>query len=490
MFKQTVYNTQLTTDAANNFFQHITGDSFQRDMTFVSTLRALVAPRMAEGERITLYFASTNYSASQLSDFSTNNAVKQVCDVSRIDNGSIVVHNFNNASQENNFAWLELMKSTFEKVYPGWHRLDKITLFFKKSFYALCFVEPETKKVVLFADSLNMQRMHYLQCAIVAFLPWYFDPSKGVSQLEMKLIESLRMKDSVQYENIIAEIAEQYDFRAAKIRMLLNGFETRYEKVECEEMQVRIQQCIEDINRYNEEIGNILRRKHDFEIKLLGLETKIANGDGESEILDYFMRNSNLILENVTNTTMTFIVKAYLEYFDEDLAETLISNRNSCLYRPNNRGCNNFIPADDMELFLRAVFIDEKLRIKVCAAYSFDLNGNVNAQSGYNYTPECRDCTPNPHIDGFSCIGNYSRAINELLKNRDYIGAIEQCAASCRSLNFGDSIVLAEFARRLYGISERRSNANVRCVELPDGRIVNPVEAIAWLREQEAVTNE
>lgn len=80
-------------------------------------------------------------------------------------------------------------------------------------------------------------------------------------------------------------------------------------------------------------------------------------------------------------------------------------------------------------------------------------------------------------------MGNYQRAINELLKNHNYIGAIEQCVASCRSLNFADSTVMQEFMRRLYGLSDY--NVNIRCIELPDGRVVEPKEAIVWLKEQE-----
>ena len=88
---------------------------------------------------------------------------------------------------------------------------------------------------------------------------------------------------------------------------------------------------------------------------------------------------------------------------------------------------------------------------------------------------------PNTHIDRFHCMGNYLRTINELLRQRNYIGALEQCIASCKSLNFGDSAVMGEFMKTMW------SNGSVsRCIELPDGRVVKPNEAIRWLEEQEA----
>ena len=86
-------------------------------------------------------------------------------------------------------------------------------------------------------------------------------------------------------------------------------------------------------------------------------------------------------------------------------------------------------------------------------------------------------------------MGNYKQTINTLLQNHNYIAAIEQCAASCRSLNFGDSTVMSEFMKRIYGMSDRQSRVNMRCIELPNGSVVYPKEAIEWLKAQEA-TNE
>ena len=88
---------------------------------------------------------------------------------------------------------------------------------------------------------------------------------------------------------------------------------------------------------------------------------------------------------------------------------------------------------------------------------------------------------PNPHIDRYRCMGNYETKINNLLKNRDYIGALEQCAASAKSLNFHDSTVMSEFVRQIC----TNAGKNNRCIELPDGKVVKPAEAIKWIEAQE-----
>lgn len=489
MFKQVIRNTMLTTDTANGFFQHICGESFLRDLSFLSTLRALVAPRMKEGESLYLSFSQSSYTKETLSSTSAKRAVEAVCDVEDCDNGRILVHNFTGGVQEDNYAWMELMKSSFEGAYPGWHRMDKVTEFFRKTFYVLCFINPEKKSVVIFTDSMDVRKMHYLQCSIFAFLPWYFDPKEGVSALEMELINSLREKDSQAYEGCIARIAEQYDFRTARIRQLLSGFEIRYERMECDRVRRDIESCLRQITNLNDQIGSYLQTKNEHEIRLLGLEAKIAsNSSDDSEIMEYFLCNDKLVLESVNDTTMTFIVKTYLEYFDEDMAKRMIDNAQSFIYRPDGTDHSGRIPAEDMKKLMYAIFIDQKMRIKFCAAYVFNLNGNVSVRGGYNYGAEFGEYMPNTHIDKYTCLGNYSRAINECLKRRNYIGAIEQCVASCKSLNFGDSPVMTAFMKGLYGTVSPK--VNNRCIELPDGKVVTPKEAIEWIKAQEAETNE
>lgn len=489
MFRSVIDSTPFTTDAANSYFTNIVGDSFSRDVTFLSTLRALVAPRIENGDRINLAFSSTSYEVNTVRSNPAHAVIDAICSdvIRREEHGRIQIHNFSSSNQDDNYCCLELIKSDFENRYNGWHRLNKVTDFYRKSFYVLCFINPDIKSVYLFVDNLNVKKMHYLQCSIFAFLPWYFDPGKGVSELEMALINSLRERSAEGYEKCILEISKQYDFRTGKIRALLAGFETRFEKAECENVKYEIQSYIDKINDLNSRIGEYLRAKAEKEIRLLGLEAKIANEDSrDSEIMEYFLCNNRLVLEEVDDRMMVFSCMDYLEYFDEDMAKQMIDNERSYVYRPQGRACNNYIEAKDMKKLMYAIFIDQTLRIKLCSAYKFYLNGNVEGLSGHRYGYEFRECTPNTHIDRYSCLGNYQRVINECLRRNDYIGAIEQCVASCKSLNFADSTVMSEFMSRLYGISNY--DVNIKCIELPDGRVVEPKDAIAWLNEQESKT--
>lgn len=483
MFKTRISSTPFTTDAANNYFRHsITGNSYRDDYSFLATLRALVAPRIKEGESVHLIFGQTAYTGDAIRSVSVERAISAICGSYSTDiSGQLIIHSFA-ADQQSNIENMKLIAENFTTYYHGFYRLDKVTAFYRKSFNVDCYINPETKTVYVFVDNLDMKKMHYLQVSILAFMPWYLNQEDGLTADELALMQSLRETSSDNYECCLAKLAEGYDFRTARIRQLLSGFETRYERLECERVQKEIEAIDTEILRLNESIGDYLSRRNSSCTKLMGLEKKITEGGEDSEIMEYFLCNQRLVLENVSNTDMFFCVKDYLEYFDKDMAERVINNRRSYVYCPNGHS-HTGTAANQMEKFMREVFLSDepRLRIRVCAAYRFELNGNVSPCGHHDYGYDFIEYMPNPHIDRYNCMGNYSRTINSLLMGRNYIGALEQCIASCKSLNFGDSTVMNAFMNSIWG-----TGANNRCIELPDGRVVNPGEAIHWLEQQEA----
>lgn len=490
MFKTSITTTPLTTDAANSFFQNIVGERFGNDNSFLATLRALVAPRIKEGERVCLRFGESSYDTQTIGSVPAERAVRAICGAYNIEEmrEHLIVHKLS-SNQEGNLANLKLLEAKFVSCYPGYHRLEKVKEFYRKSFSTDCFINPELRSVIVFVDNLDNRKLHYLQISILALLPWYFSPEEGASELEMELINSLREASSQKYEECLVKIAEQYDFKTARIRQLLGGFETRFERIECDKIRTEIENVDSEINRMNNQIGSCLNRRNEICIRLLGLERKIAEGGVDSEIMEYFLCNDRLVLENVTDRDMYFSVKDYLSYFDSELAERAISNPRSFVYSVVGRDNYRGISVEKMKALMRAIFVDEnpRVKIKVCAAYRFDLNGNVSPMGGHGFSYEFADCMPNTHIDRYTCMGNYTRTINALLVKRDYIGALEQCIASCKSLNWADSTVMNEFMRTIWGNSDY--GYNNRCIELPDGRVVKPADAIQWLEQQEVTTS-
>ena len=481
MFRTKIERTPLTTDIANDYFANINGSSYGDDISFLATLRVLLYHRMSKEDGIYLRFGSSNYNAGY---FTGEQRIPDLPFYENEDLNTIYIHSFIHPNKEANIAAL----NAYTNHYCGkadWTRIEKVSVFFQNKFSVVCFVNPTIRSVLLLCVGLNMSTMHYLQCAIPVFLPWYFsDEERKLTADEKSFLESLRETSPATYSQYIIDFAEKFDFRTEKIKDLLQGFEISREREMIANIKHSIEQCIESIRSYNQQINNYLRDKDDYETQLLGLVQKVEESQ-ENELMDYFLANKNLELISVNDTVMKFVVKSYCEIYDEDEAKKIINNPNSYIYKPQGRFCNNYIEADDIKLLMSAVFIDKVIKIRLCAAYTLNIRGGCNGMDHYAFGLGYETYMPNPHIYYHACLGSNYEAINEIMIRRDYIQAIEQLVLSSQNLNFRDIVVMSEFMSDVYGLQqERGGNNNNRCFELPDGSVVNPSEAIEWLHSQ------
>ena len=477
MFNDIVRSTAFTSDPANAMFgPKIWGETWNGDNSFVSTLRAMVCPRMAEDDRLFVCFYRSSYSVSTITDSPARRILEGIVGDPESCENQIMVCNINGGA-DGNAAVFDLISSKFSTEFPKFTELEKVAAFYRKSFKVVCYVNPENKCSILFVENLSMEKLHYLQCSIFAILPWYFDPKVGVNADEMALIQSFRQRTPGEFYSAINKLAEQYDFREAFIKNTLRGFENRFEEVNKRSLEDEIRNLQYRINDYENIIKDTLIALREKQDNLMGIVQRLASPEAEeSEIMEYFLVNKNLVLENTRGNDITFSVSTYIEYFDEDAVETLINNKHSFIY---DVGHSSDIPKEDMQALLKAIFIDQKLKIKTCASYTLTIPGGVRGNSGHTFGHEFSTSMPNPHIQGYACLGNYTRQITEFMKNGNYIGAIEQCVASAKSLGVHDSTVMELFMRILYG----RGDYNDRCIEVPTGEILKPKEAILWLRE-------
>ena len=230
MFKANITQTPFTTDAANAYFQNITGQLFGYDVSFLATLRALLAPRMGEEDRINLVFGSSNFDAGALRGVSDERAVSAICGNYYLsDRGQLIIHSLK-GNQEGNEASFGAIEKKFTSVYDGYHRQEKLKVFYRKSFNLDCYINPELKSTIVFVENLDNKKMHYLQVTILAMMPWYLDQEAGMTEEELALVYSMRETNPDKYNQCLAKMAEKYDFRSGRIRQLLNGFESRFEK--------------------------------------------------------------------------------------------------------------------------------------------------------------------------------------------------------------------------------------------------------------------
>lgn len=488
MFRQSVTQTALTSDAANSFFgTRIGGDAFGSDVSMLATLRALLYPRFREGsdDQVTLRIKTTTCNAEHLASRPAKDAMREIMspyDLSA--SNQFIVHGFRGPGVEQTVAYMSLVDSEFAKVFRGYKPIDKVAAYYRKSFGVRCFVNEAKRNTILFVDGLDMRRLHYLQCCVLPAVPWYFDPANGLSDDERALVSSFREDAPDTYLACINKMAARYDFRSAAIRGMLSGVEDRFVRSERDDLARMIEQIDRRIRDMSAELGQKYREREDISIRLLGLEEAINRGDKhESELIDYFICNKHLVLDSVTGDRINFRTIADLTQFDPEMAETQIRNRNSLLYKRN--GEERSVPYEDMKRLMSAIFLDGVLTVQFCASYWVDLRAqHADGVSSASFDePEFINCMPNPHINGFGCIGNNRQAINRMLSSHNYMGAIDQCLASTSNLNFGDSTVLNRF---INAVCNDVANGGRKCVRLPDGSYTDFRGALAFLKSGES----
>lgn len=455
------------------------------DVSLVSTLRALIFPRMPEEDSIRVRFGESSLNAAIIASTPARRAVEAICGQYYMnETGQFVVHSFTSARAENNMANFALMRASFTTTYAGWQQFADITELLKRKMNILCFINPEKKSTILFVEKLDLKKLHALQIAILGTLPWYYEMGTEISASERALLESFAASDPDRYLQALNDIYSQYDFEAMRLRRLLFNFETRQARDELPRLRESIDENYRWIDSAKERVRTKLQEIDAWNARIIGLEESIERAKDGSELLDYFLCNRHIVLEDAAGTRLYFYVKDYIEYFDEALVSRVIDNRYSFVYAYTN----DIITNERMKKLMKAVFLDEKIRIRVCAAYTFDIGGTVLAENSHDFGPDAATHLANPHINRYRCMGSYESKIISLLRNRNYIAALEQTVASAKSLNWGDSTVMKEFFRILTGNSEY-DNHNC-CFELPDGSVVDTIHAIEWLEQQEQAANE
>lgn len=483
MIRSLISSTPFCTDIANGCFENIVGESYNGDNSFISTMRALLAPRFSEGEFVNFYRTLSTPSKSQVSEDGIEEVVRDaLAGVYYTASDSLNIHMFVGGSSEINEACVkDLYENGLSYINNSdWRRDDVTTAMFRqRKFSVACFINSKTKTSMVFVDGGDLARYHTIQAAIPKFLPWFFEiKNEGERRLntdEFELVNSLyNGHDADGYIAILEKMSQRYDFKTVRIKKMLGGFEKKIDEQRKYSIMRELNAINDRIDQLNSEIRSNIERKREQDLLLFGINSKIAqDGDG-SEIMNYFLCNKVLVLENVSNDALIFGVKDYMMYYDESLVQRMIENRSSFIYSCRE---GDLVSADDMALLIKEVFLEQNLKLRTCAAYSMKLGGSVVGLSSYTFGSEYEGYLPNPHIQRYHCLGGYNEKLNRFMADGNYIGALEQCTASCRSLNFGDSSVIGEFMKALYTRSPK-------CIELPNGDVVTPAEAVSWIKEQ------
>lgn len=475
MFNSAITTSLFANEATHPIFSKITGSPYINDVSLISTMRALLMGRMGEEDEITLYLSNSELRRSTVE----NNSVVDVINAmigSKLgcEANMFQIHSFNGSGVYSDVDFMmDFVQNNFINTYEHFYRVEKITTFFSKIFRVLCYISPELKSTIFFVQNLDYAKLHAIQMAIIPALPWYFNKDFELLPAEMDLVKSLQDSSPDRYVECLGVLADKYDLPRLRVKTLLTGVETKHLNKACMELENNIAKIADSICEYNTTIGQLYAKKDSCLNTLLGIRAKLKESNEESELANYFVSNKKLHLDDVVDSAVYFSVADDITYYDPDMAERMLADSYGYIEESYTQYAN--ISREGMKKLLTSIFIDEVLHIKFCAKYMFRINGNIDALSMGSEMP-FQNCMKNPHIDRYHCMGGYEQTINEVLEHHDYIGAIEQCIASCKSLNFGDSFVMNAFVTELY-------NTHDRIIRLPDGTYVTPKTAVKWLDE-------
>lgn len=182
---------------------------------------------------------------------------------------------------------------------------------------------------------------------------------------------------------------------------------------------------------------------------------------------------------NSSSTEVSFATKGYLKYFDEDVASAIIGNKQSLVYRPGGYNYSDRISYADIEQLMTAILLDGTLKVKLCAAFKYDIDQGISSIS-YGFGQGYSSYMPNPLTQLFRDLGSGWVVIHHFLSNSDFDNAIRFCVMLGNSLNLQDAVITQIFMEALYGV---RDSLNNNCIELPNGDTVTPKDAVAWLKQ-------
>ena len=485
-------NTPYVGVDAGEFFQKICGNNIDGDVTFLSTMRALLYDRMGEGDTVGFDYSSSTYSKSTVEDstHSVRTLVNAVAGTAEVPN-TLHFHNFKNGDGESDEAWMNYIREHFLEIHEGYERVEKVHMFFEKHMDVECFINKELRSCFTFGRNLNIRLIHYFEVGIPVFLSWYF--TDGMKPEEMELVEGLKKRTSDDYLASLNKLIQKYNIEQYRVKRLLDGIEKAVESEKLDQVNREIERSLDNFNDLQERIRNNLKARKDLEVRRAGLMYVIEEKGESSDILDYFIANKNLHLCDVSGSCITFVVTGNMEYFEEDIVESVLENKRSFIYSYSDYS-DYGISKEDMGLLIKKVFLDKEIKLRVCAAYQLDISSDVHTRTLSSVTDDDTRLSkfgtyvPNPHIERYSCMGDYQYVVNECLSDGDYIQALEQCVASAISLNFADSTVMEFFMEKLYRRNSR--NYNIKAFELPTGEIVDPRDAIKWIHENDKAYEE
>ena len=461
------------------YFENVSAPMFREgrsdyDATMVALARALYSRRMGD-DSFKIFLSNAHDDERLISDASEE--IDYI--VARATNGTDDVHTISNTviiSQFFNAAGFDQIKEPVNKYFSGlgWKHNEKAEFFLNKEMKAIVVLNEEKNAAIVFIDTMTMPHWHLLCSVLPSFTPGLF-VTESLQADEMAVLKTLTTRRRDDFISAMTKLENRYDIRGKKIRSIVSGFEQTARKRQIDAVDRALENNTNEIDSIMSRYRELVEKRDELSVRRNGLKY-LTNDAGDEALVNFFEATKCLDVVETYGSMITFIVRTYYANYDVDLYERYRENSD---FIGESEVSGVFSDPENRKKIMDAMFITEKLKLKMCAVYHLDIVGNVSTTAGYRFPANCADYIPNYHLNHHSCFGNYFRVITDYLSKGDTIGAIGACIASAQSVNIGESG--PTFNPMMKDVFSSRRNI----FELPDGTSVTPVKALEWLNSQE-----
>lgn len=323
-------------------------------------------------------------------------------------------------------------------------------------------------------------------CAAVCprIIPWYFNVTPDfklenhpLTEAERELVRAIDIGD----EAFVAAAQKIYETTDVSSKIQAVKFKNAYRSVRGKLIRNAASE-LDSLNRqYRETVAKLedySARIRDSYIRKCSLESD-EDGDG-SEIAMLFTGRPTIAIHSWQGNDLVFTAVANLTAYQN--AETSVNNINRGIYRGYREETKEITDKEAIQL-MTSVFVEREIKIPVYSNFRLSLEGGTlktlgeNQRELSNPAPKFAGYAPQPHHYYYTCLGTNEARMSECLAAGNYVGAISQAIGSCPYLVFSDECVVEKYSRKILW------NKGETPYLLPDGRKVNYIDAVAWLKE-------
>ena len=208
MFRSPIKFLEVPVGPNGQVIKNVTGTAtLYCDVSFVATLGAVLYGRIPDEDTVTFETVMVRQNGNVMESLLT-----ELPKIGKPNHFTICYFETKDSGSKR-FDFADSCWHEFEWVFCGTHSgykvMDKVTKFFWNSFNVRVFTNSRTKSVVVFMDRFDLQRLHYFQTAVLACMPWYFEPGSHVDDDVLRILQSFRLRDPAEYIASIKAIVDK-----------------------------------------------------------------------------------------------------------------------------------------------------------------------------------------------------------------------------------------------------------------------------------------